>query len=246
MRLCPAALPFTWDARENIDRFRGRLCIVESWGITASTSVIALSLSRCLLSLMGHEIEVMALLRFSASFSNSCWPSRPPNVAAVLPPDLVVVLNSSRQPPWDQFCSAVRSLRQFRPTHRTGYCRRRKYRSGLAVPFHAVHMKHLGAGCPSRGFESYFRYFLKVHCSRKILRDASASVVDLTVGPSRLCLRYGGNKALLKYRKFFFHFNAQRVLQQAMISIFMDWWPHIFIIVHTIGVYNLPLGSSRK
>ncbi len=114
-----------------------------------SVDVCDFSISRCLLQLMAPEVAVLALLGFCLLFPTFVGQVSPPNVAAVLAPDLVAVIGSNKQAPWTVFCSAERSLRRIRRTHRTGHCRRRKFSNpGLAVPFQAVHMKQVGAGCP--------------------------------------------------------------------------------------------------
>ncbi len=126
---------------------------------------------------MGHEIEVMALLRFRLLFPTLVGQVGLPNVAPVLPPDLVHVLDSSRQPPWDQVslgrtvAAAVAHIGQ-------GTAGDGNYRSWTLGAFSCSAHETLG----SRVSELIVR--LEVHCSRKNLRDASALVVDLTVGPS--------------------------------------------------------------
>ncbi len=105
--------------------------------------------SRRLLPLMAPEVAVLAMLRFCLLFPTFAGHVSPSNVGAVLTPYLVADMGNNRQAPWTVFCSAVRSLRQTRPTHRTGHCRRRKFSNpGLAVPFQTLYVKHVRAGSP--------------------------------------------------------------------------------------------------
>ncbi len=106
---------------------------------------------------MAPEVAVLALLGFCLLFPTFVGQVAPPNVAAVLTPDLAAVIGSNRQAPWTFFLLGRTVVAANSPDASDRALPKTEIlESWTRGPFQAVHMKQVGAGCP--GYLSTYKF----------------------------------------------------------------------------------------